>query len=78
MEKLFLNQALLKSQNISREGEAKLLELHNFRLEIENAMDGADQENLEALRKAWTGVQFLLQDAWGFERDSHFHGDPPR
>lgn len=71
-----LNKALMDKQNCWHNLEL-IKKLHTERLWIELRMTGLtlDSTALEQLTllKEWEENQYLLQDAWGFPRDSRFH-----
>ena len=70
----YLNPALVERQNLLEVDVYNIKSLHIDRLAIEDEMmDTDDKELLKALAKDWTNVQFLMQDAWGFARDSNYH-----
>ena len=70
----YLNPYLIEKQNLSEVDVYNIKSLHVDRLAIEDEMkDTDDKVLLKTLTKDWTNIQFLLQDAWGFERDANYH-----
>jgi len=67
-EALMLNKALL-DQQLCWENLERLKDLHVRRLEIEDAME----DRSYVTTNIWTEIQFQLQDAWKFPRDSRYH-----
>lgn len=69
-EVLLLNKKLLDQQNCW-ENLQLIKDLHLKRLELEELMSAVG--NPHVLVPQWEEIQFQLQDAWKFERDSRFH-----
>lgn len=71
---LYLNSYLVNTQGISAEGVELLKNLHVLRLEVEEIMAGCnDAEHLHKCFETWTDIQYLLQDAWKFQRSVLYH-----
>lgn len=72
-EVLMLNKDLLDRQNCWENLE-HIKAGHRARLELEDKMKATDdQALLKALDRAYTEVEFRLQDFWGFDRNINFH-----
>lgn len=69
-----LSASLICQQGLSREEVEYVKHLHKLRLEVEEQMRIAPTKHiLRGFNSCWTDLQFLLQDAWKFPRDSTRH-----
>jgi len=76
-EKSLIDKALLDKQNCWQNLEL-IKELCSNRLHIEDQMAEIDSfldlpDAIKNLNDQWTEIQFKLQEAWGFERNSKMH-----
>lgn len=71
--KLRLNAKLLEKQGIDAEGLEVIKNLHVEKLATLNLMTLSQGSNLKSLAGRLTELEFLLQDAWGFERNINYH-----
>ena len=68
-----LNKDLLDRQDCW-ENLALLKKWHEKRLKTEYRMSICKNEkDMDFLREKWTTIQFMLQEAWGFEQDAKRH-----
>lgn len=71
---LQLNENLVEKQKLTDKQIEKIKDLHAIRFEIEEEMGSEEYvQSLKVLYMAWVVNQFLLQDAWGFPRNSDYH-----
>lgn len=76
-----INMGLAESRGLTEEQIAEVTFRQNKRhiIELEMAIldvsDEADRKKLEHLYAVWVENEYLLQDAWGFERNSNMHRD---
>lgn len=72
-ESLVLNKALL-DQQLAWHNLDLIKSLHKERFILEDEMYATDDPDLlYLLDKLYTEIEFELQDAWGFERNTKFH-----
>ena len=74
-EGIRLNERLILQQNLSESEVAEILRLHEYKLTIRAKMKALPPDNpkIKAYAKDLEQVEFLLQDAWKFERNIHYH-----
>lgn len=76
-EHMMLNKSLMDQQNCWT--NLKLLkELHSKRLHVEDEMAEIDPfldlpDAIKSLCNQWTDIQYQLQKAWGFSKNSKMH-----
>lgn len=72
-----VNPGLAKSQGITNEDIAALVQLHKDRLDLLELMrhmdPEEDKESLYECHLEWTEGEFKMQELWGFGRDVKFH-----
>ena len=74
-EGIWLNEHLILQQKLSESEVAEILRLHEYKLTIRAKMKALPPDNpkIKAYAKDLEQVEFLLQDAWKFERNIHYH-----
>ena len=74
-EGIRLNERLILQQNLSESEVAEILRLHEYKLTIRAKMKALPPDNpkIKAYAKDLEQVEFLLQDAWKFERNINYH-----
>ena len=69
-----LNAELIKKQKVDKAGIEMIKYLHGMRSRIYDLMEAVtDEDQLKRLFRLATDVEFLLQDAWKFERNIFMH-----
>lgn len=73
----YLNQRLILKQGISQQNVDNIVELHNQRLRLFDAMRGAepvdDKCGMFVCCNHLTEIEYRLQANWGFEQNEKFH-----
>ena len=74
-EGIWLNEHLILQQKLSESEVLQILKLHEYRLTIRAKMKALPPDNpkIKAYAKDLEHVEFLLQDAWKFERNINYH-----
>ena len=74
-EGIRLNEHLILQQNLSEYEVLQILKLHEYRLTIRAKMRALPSDNpkIKAYAKELEQIEFLLQDAWKFERNINYH-----
>lgn len=69
-----LNRALVEKMGLDQNQVNKILVLHQEKHDVFDAMkETDDKKTLRNLAKLVTQIEFDLQEAWGFQKDSSFH-----
>lgn len=70
-----LNERLILQKNLSESEVEQILRLHEYRLTIRAKMRALPSDNpkVKAYAKDLEQIEFLLQDAWKFERNINYH-----
>ncbi len=72
--KIFLNPRLIAEKRLTDEQVQTIKDLHIARMRIESLMGRCKKpEKIRWWFDTWTENQYLLQEAWGFERNSDWH-----
>lgn len=74
-EGIRLNERLVLQQKLSESEVAEILRLHEYKLTIRAKMKALPPDNpkIKAYAKDLEQIEFLLQDAWKFERNINYH-----
>lgn len=74
-EGIRLNERLVLQQKLSESEVAEILRLHEYKLTIRAKMKALPPDNpkIKAYAKDLERIEFLLQDAWKFERNINYH-----
>lgn len=74
-EGIRLNERLILQQQLSESEVAEILRLHEYKLTIRAKMKALPPDNpkIKAYAKDLEQIEFLLQDAWKFERNINYH-----
>ena len=74
-EGIRLNERLILQQKLSESEVAEILRLHEYKLTIRAKMWALPSDNpkIKAYAKELEQIEFLLQDAWKFERNINYH-----
>ena len=73
-EHRMLNPKMVAKQKISDGGVKVLISLHqDINKVIEKMENTDDPTELRKLNEEWVQLQFRLQEAWKFDRNSNFH-----
>ena len=74
-EGIRLNEHLILQQKLSESEVLQILKLHEYKLTIRAKMRALPSDNpkIKAYAKDLERVEFLLQDAWKFERNINYH-----
>lgn len=69
-----LNEKLVESQHLSEERVEILKALHIEMYELKEKIDKTDDKNeLRELVISVENLEFMMQDAWGFEKNRNYH-----
>lgn len=70
-----LNERLILQQNLSESEVEQILRLHEYKLTVRAKMRALPSDNpkIKAYAKDIEHIEFLLQDAWKFERNIYYH-----
>lgn len=69
----YINTKLVAKQNISDERLSLIISLHEQKLAIFAALSSGVTKPDKTVAALLTNIEFQLQDAWGFPRDSNYH-----
>ena len=74
-EGIRLNERMILQQNLSESEVAEILRLHEYKLTVRARMRALPSDNpkIKAYAKDLEQIEFLLQDAWKFERNINYH-----
>ena len=70
-----LNERLILQQNLSESEVEQILRLHEYKLTVRATMRALPSDNpkIKAYAADLEQIEFLLQDAWKFERNINYH-----
>jgi len=74
-EGIRLNERLILQQQLSEYEVLQILKLHEYRITIRGKMKALPPDNpkIKTYAKDLEHIEFLLQDAWKFERNINYH-----
>jgi len=69
-----LSESLVRNKNLTQERVDVLKALHIEKLTLFDEMEATDDvETLRELAHSVKSVEFMIQEAWGFPKNSNFH-----